>query len=65
MVLGKEFEFVKDYVSDLKIGDEIEVQVKQPENDKGQILCRSGGGFRIWLELLFGKREKWRRSDSL
>ena len=25
MVLGKEFEFVKDYVSDLKVGDEIEV----------------------------------------
>ena len=34
VVSGKEFEFVKDYVADLKVGDEIEVQVKQPENDK-------------------------------
>ena len=38
IVMGKEFEFVKDYINDLKIGDEIEVQVKSPENDKGQIL---------------------------
>jgi len=43
MVSGKEFEFVKDYVSDLKAGDEIEVQVKQPENDKGQILVSIRG----------------------
>ena len=55
MVLGKEFEFVKDYVSDLKIGDEIEVQVKQPENDKGQILvsirgAASGYGWNYYLE---------------
>ncbi|MBU1088565.1 S1 RNA-binding domain-containing protein [Patescibacteria group bacterium] len=38
VVLGKEFEFVKDYVSDLKVGDKIEVLVKTPENEKGQIL---------------------------
>lgn len=38
VVLGKEFEFVKDYVSDLKVGNKIEVQIKVPENDKGQIL---------------------------
>ena len=55
VVLGKEFEFVKDYVSDLKIGDEIEVQVKQPENDKGQILvsirgAASGYGWNYYLE---------------
>jgi ribosomal protein S1 len=43
VVMGKEFEFVKDYVSDLKPGDEIEVQVKQPENDKGQILVSIRG----------------------
>ncbi|RLC35721.1 hypothetical protein DRH14_00015 [Candidatus Shapirobacteria bacterium] len=38
VVMGKEFEFVKDYVSDLKVGDKMEVQVRVPENDKGQIL---------------------------
>jgi len=55
VVLGKEFEFVKDYVSDLKVGDEIEVQIKQPENDKGQILvsmrgAASGYGWNYYLE---------------
>src|SRR3989344_2266375 len=43
VVAGKEFEFVKDYASDLKEGDEIEVQVKQPESDKGQILVSIRG----------------------
>ena len=57
VVMGKEFEFVKDYVSDLKPGDEIEVQVKQPENDKGQILvsirgAASGYGWNYFEEKL-------------
>jgi ribosomal protein S1 len=43
VVMGKEFEFVKDYIADLKIGDEIEVSVKSPENDKGQILVSIRG----------------------
>ena len=43
VVMGKEFEFVKDYVADLKLGDEIEVQIKSPENDKGQILVSIRG----------------------
>ena len=43
VVGGKEFEFVKDYVADLKVGDEIEVQIKSPENDKGQILVSIRG----------------------
>lgn len=56
-VMGKEFEFVKDYVSDLKLGDQIEVQVKQPENDKGQILvsirgAASGYGWNYFEEKL-------------
>jgi len=38
VVDGVEFDFVKDYLSDLKVGDEIEVTVKVTENDKGQIL---------------------------
>jgi ribosomal protein S1 len=55
MVMGKEFEFVKDYVADLKVDDEIEVQVKSPENDKGQILvsirgAASGYGWNYFKE---------------
>jgi small subunit ribosomal protein S1 len=55
MVAGKEFEFVKDYVADLKINDEIEVQVRSPENDKGQILvsirgAASGYGWNYFKE---------------
>jgi len=55
MVMGKEFEFVKDYVADLKVGDEIEVQLKSPENDKGQILvsirgAASGYGWNYFKE---------------
>lgn len=55
IVSGKEFEFVKDYVADLKLGDEIEVQVKSPENDKGQILvsirgAASGYGWNYFKE---------------
>jgi len=55
VVAGKEFEFVKDYVADLKVGDEIEVQVKSPENDKGQILvsirgAASGYGWNYFKE---------------
>ena len=43
MVGGKELEFVKDYVADLKVGDEIEVNVKIPENDRGEILVSIRG----------------------
>jgi len=55
VVMGKEYEFVKDYVADLKVGDEIEVQVKSPENDKGQILvsirgAASGYGWNYFTE---------------
>jgi len=37
VVTGKEFEYIKDFIDDLKLGDEIEVQIKQPEDNKGQI----------------------------
>ena len=55
VVMGKEFEFVKDYVADLKVNDEIEVQVRSPENDKGQILvsirgAASGYGWNYFKE---------------
>jgi small subunit ribosomal protein S1 len=58
VVLGKEFEFVKDYVSDLKIGDEIEVSVKQPENDKGQILVSIRGAASGYGWNYFSEKEK-------
>lgn len=43
VVTGKEFEFVKDFIDDLVVGAEIEVQIKSPENDKGQILASIRG----------------------
>jgi len=58
MVAGKEFEFVKDYVNDLKPGDEIEVQVKQPENDKGQILVSIRGAASGYGWNYFSEKEK-------
>jgi len=58
VVLGKEFEFVKDYINDLKIGDEIEVQVKSPENDKGQILVSIRGAASGYGWNYFKEKEK-------
>ncbi len=58
VVLDKEIEVAKDLVEALKIGDEIEVFVKNPENDQGQILLslrqaaedRRWETFTEWLE---------------
>ena len=58
VVMGKEFEFVKDYINDLKVGDEIEVQVKQPENDKGQILVSIRGAASGYGWNYFSEKEK-------
>ena len=58
VVMGKEFEFVKDYINDLKVGDEIEVQVKQPENDKGQILVLIRGAASGYGWNYFSEKEK-------
>lgn len=57
-VMGKEFEFVKDYAADLKVGDEIEVQVKSPENDKGQILVSIRGAASGYGWNYFKEKEK-------
>jgi len=38
VVMGKELELVRDFVDQLKVGDEVTVQVRVPENDRGQIL---------------------------
>ena len=38
IVTGKELALVKDFVSHLKVGDQVEVQVRVPENDRGQTL---------------------------
>ncbi|HRS22562.1 MAG TPA: S1 RNA-binding domain-containing protein [Candidatus Woesebacteria bacterium] len=58
VVIGKEFEFVRDYVADLKVGDEIEVQVKSPENDKGQILVSIRGAASGYGWNYFKERER-------
>lgn len=58
VVLEKEFEFVKDYINDLKVGDEIEVQVKSPENDKGQILVSIRGAASGYGWNYFKEKEK-------
>lgn len=58
VVMGKEFEFVKDYASDLQVGDEIEVQVKSPENDKGQILVSIRGAASGYGWNYFAEKEK-------
>lgn len=58
VVMGKEFEFVKDYASDLKVGDEIEVSVKSPENDKGQILVSIRGAASGYGWSYFAERQK-------
>jgi len=58
VVTGKEFEFVKDYVADLKINDEIEVQIKSPENDKGQILASIRGAASGYGWNYFKEKEK-------
>jgi ribosomal protein S1 len=38
MVVDKEFDAVKDMISDMTVGDTIKVYVASPENDRGQIL---------------------------
>lgn len=38
IVTGKELDRVEDFVDQLEIGDQIEVQVRVPENDRGQTL---------------------------
>ncbi len=58
IVTGKEFEFVKDYINDLKIGDEIEVQIRTPENDKGQILASIRGAASGYGWNYFKEKEK-------
>ena len=58
MVIGKEIDVAKDLIEDLSVGDEIEVYVKDPENDYGQILLslrqaaedRRWEKFTEWLE---------------
>jgi len=58
VVSGKEFEFVKDYINDLKVGDEIEVQIKSPENDRGQILASIRGAASGYGWNYFKEKEK-------
>jgi len=38
IITGKELALVKDFVSYLRVGDQVEVQVRVPENERGQTL---------------------------
>jgi len=38
MVVSKDYEEVKDYIAQLKVGDTVLCYVKQPENESGQII---------------------------
>ncbi|MFH1561181.1 MAG: S1 RNA-binding domain-containing protein [Patescibacteria group bacterium] len=38
VILGKELELVRDFVNQLSVGDKIDVQVRVPESERGQIL---------------------------
>ncbi len=50
IITGKELIRVKDFVAQLKIGDEVEVQVRVPENERGQTLLslRKAAGDSAW-----------------
>jgi small subunit ribosomal protein S1 len=50
IVTGKELKRVQDFADQLKIGDEVEVQVRVPENDRGQTLLslRKAAGDYAW-----------------
>jgi len=43
VVMGREFLAVKDYITGLDLGDEVEVQVRSLEDDRGQILVSLRG----------------------
>ena len=38
LIIGKEYDLAKDYITDLKVGQEIDVTVVENENNKNQIL---------------------------
>jgi len=38
VVLGREFEYCRDFIKTLRVGSELKVKVGNPENDRGQIL---------------------------
>lgn len=50
IVTGKELKRVQDFADQLEIGDEVEVQVRVPENDRGQTLLslRKAAGDYAW-----------------
>ncbi len=50
IVTGKELKRVQDFANQLEIGDEVDVQVRVPENDRGQTLLslRKAAGDYAW-----------------
>jgi len=62
VVMGKEFLAVRDYITGLETGDEVEVQVRSLEDDKGQILvslrgAASGFGWDFFEEKMKNEAE--------
>ncbi len=50
VVGGKELELVRDFVDQLRVGDEVTAQVRVPENERGQILLslRKAAAEKAW-----------------
>lgn len=70
IITGKELDLVRDFASQLKVGDAVEVQVRVPENERGQTLlslrkAALGSGWKYFEERVktegetevFGKEE--------
>jgi small subunit ribosomal protein S1 len=55
ILLEKEIDYVKDYISFLKVGDTVLATVVSPENEKGQILLSLSRAANDWKWNLFEK----------
>jgi len=62
MIVGKDFEEVKDYIKQLKLGDEVLCYIKQPENEHGQIILSFRKAANDWKWQFF--EEKLSTSES-
>lgn len=61
LVIEKEFEAVRDFIENMKVGDEVEVYVVAEENDKGQILLSMK---RAMFDKLWKMLEDYLESDE-
>lgn len=63
IVVGKEFEEIKDFLKHLNIGDEVLVYVRQPEDEKGQIILSLRKAANDWRWNYF--REKLETGEAI